>query len=97
MEPNPSQVCEHMQARMEAARLQYHAALQTSIKLSDFIAGTGNCPFEEFGGWKDCQDTECQQLKGAQPAEKSAWCWRRWGGCPTCNKGFGAQQTAQAT
>jgi hypothetical protein len=81
-----------MQGRMEAARLQYHATFQTVIKLAHFIAESGQCPHEEFSEWKGCDDTECQKLKGKQPKDKSAWCWRRWGGCPTCNKGFGQPQ-----
>ena len=73
----------------------YQASQQGVQKLSEFVAETGQCPFEEFGGWKDCNDAECQKLKGGQPKDKSARCWRRWSGCPTCNKGFGQQQPAQ--
>jgi len=52
----------------------------------------GNCPFLNFSGWDKCEDSECQKM---QPKDrergKRIFCWRKWSGCPTCNKGFGQQ------
>ena len=79
-------------SRLAVAEQQYKAAQQAMHKLTDYIAETGQCPHEEFGEWKDCQDKKCQKLKGKQPKDKSAHCWRKWSGCPTCNKGFGQPQ-----
>ena len=66
---------------------------RANLKFADMLSEDGNCPHINFGGWDKCEDTQCRKM---QPKDrdrgKRIFCWRKWAGCPTCNKGFGVQQ-----